>query len=312
MTYARNPRKTRVGASGLIKAAAAVLGSVLLANTALPQELELLSVENSTLIGGYTTRGNIHLVAPAGVGGALIDLSSNNPVKAAVPDSVLIHEGTRNHAFNVVTQTVLEDTWVTITASTGGHGLTVDVLLTTGGLTDVECDPVLCAGAIGEGEAWLSGPQATDVAVDLLSFDPLVASVPATAVVPAGQRFGGFFDIQAGMVAVSSTATIRAKLVNSIRLCTVTVHPGAASLTIEVRKNNGALQNNAGVTVVFADGTTLTGTTKNGYVSFGPPLPLGNANVFIRMPGAGVLSGPYPVTIQTCDRAFLALKLSNA
>lgn len=312
MIYARNPRKARVGASGLIKTATVVLGSVLLATIALPQELELLTVEHSTLIGGYTTRGNVHLVAPAPVGGATIDMSSNNPVKAAVPDSVLMHEGTRNHAFNVVTQTVLENTAVTITASIGGQRLTVDLLLTPGGLTDVECDPVLCSGTVGEGEAWLSGPQATDVTVDLLSFDPLVASVPATAVVPAGQRFGGFFDIQAGVVAVSSTATIRAKLVNSIRLCTVTVNPGSASLTIEVRKNNGSLQNNAGVTVVFADGTTLKGTTKNGYISFGPPFPLGNANVFIRMPGAGVLSGPYPVTIQSCDQAFLALKLSNA
>lgn len=310
--------KERAGLAGaslrsrsLNKVLAAVLGAALLTGSAFAQ-ISSFTTDDSTMVGGYTTRGNIRLVDPAPAGGASVDIASSNADKAYAATPVVVAAGTRNKSFNILTQTVLVDTLVTISVSYGGDTKSADILLTPGGLTDVECDPTLCSGEVGEGEAWLSGPQATDVTVDLLSFQPLVASVPATTVVPAGQRFGGFFDITAGVVATSTTATIRARLVNSIRLCTVTVSPYSASLTVEVRKNNGALVTNAGVTIVYEDGTTLTGKTKSGIVTFGPPIPVGNANVYVRMPGSGLVSGPFPVVIGGCEPTFLALKLSNA
>lgn len=311
--------KARAGVAGaslrgrsLIKVLAAVVGTTLLTGSAFAQISSFTTDDSTTLIGGYTTRGNIRLDNPAPAGGASVDVTSSNPAKAYAASPVLVAEGTRNKPFNILTQTVLVETPVTISVTYNGDTKSTDLILLPGGLTDAECDATLCSGEIGEGEAWLSGPQETDVTVDLLSFNPAVASVPASTVVPAGQRFGGFFDITAGVVAVSTSATIRARLVNSIRLCTVTVSPFAASLTVEVRKNSGALVNNAGVTIVYEDGTTFTGKTKSGVVTFGPTIPNGNANVYVRMPGSGLVSGPFAVTIGGCEPTHLALVLSNS
>lgn len=56
------------------------------------------------------------LPAPAGVGGALLALSSSNPAVATVPATVLVPQGAISVAFPVVTFPVAYTTSVTITA----------------------------------------------------------------------------------------------------------------------------------------------------------------------------------------------------
>ena len=89
--------------------------------------LRSISLSPAGVIGGTTSQGTLTLDGPAGVGGALVTLSSATPGVATVPASVTIAAGSTSGTFTVSTSRVSSPTMVAIT---GVHGATRTVTLT--------------------------------------------------------------------------------------------------------------------------------------------------------------------------------------
>lgn len=272
------------------------------------QNLVSVTLESDGVVGGVTVRGNVKLDAPAGAGGVIVQLTSSNSVKAAVPATVTVKEGTRNRAFNVLTQTCLINTDILISATLGGPTVTANLFLAPGGLTDMAVDQDLCSGEVGTGQVWLSAEPANDTSVSLRSSNPAVASVPDFVTVLTGSRFSEFFDITAGIVVVDSTATIRSRLGNALRYDTLTVHPDDPSLVITVLTSGGGARNNAEVVVTYSDLSTETITTGNdGLATFVNVIP-GAATYTVDPPGVTGPFGPFAITISGCEPTLVTFQ----
>jgi trimeric autotransporter adhesin len=89
--------------------------------------LRSISLSPASVPGGTTSQGTLTLDGPAGIGGALVTLSSATPGVATVPPSVTIAAGSTSGTFIVSTSTVSSSTMVAIT---GIHGATRTVTLT--------------------------------------------------------------------------------------------------------------------------------------------------------------------------------------
>src|SRR5882672_7823187 len=79
-----------------------------------------LSVSPQSVQGQVQPQATITLANAAPAGGAIVQLSSDNPTIARVPATVLIQQGSRSAAFLVDTSTVATATTVRITATYAG------------------------------------------------------------------------------------------------------------------------------------------------------------------------------------------------
>ena len=84
------------------------------------EALSALSLNPTTVRGGNTSVGTVTLTGPAPTGGLVVNLSSNNSSKAAVPSTVTVAAGNTTATFSITTATVNRKTVVTISASRGG------------------------------------------------------------------------------------------------------------------------------------------------------------------------------------------------
>ena len=82
--------------------------------------LSALSLNPTTVRGGNTSVGTVTLTGPAPAGGLVVNLSSNNSSKAAVPSTVTVASGNTTATFSITTATVNRKTVVTISASRAG------------------------------------------------------------------------------------------------------------------------------------------------------------------------------------------------
>jgi hypothetical protein len=82
--------------------------------------LSTFTLNPTTVAGGGTSTGTLTLTAPAPSGGAIISITSSNPVGAVVPSSVTIPPGVSSGSFAVATGAVSTTTAVTISAAYGG------------------------------------------------------------------------------------------------------------------------------------------------------------------------------------------------
>lgn len=101
-------------------------------------------------------------------------------------------------------------------------------------LTNVDINPTTVVGGnSSSGTIVMSAGPAGDAAISLSSSNPSVASVPATATVPANS-FTGSFVISTSAVAASTSVVITATYNGSSRTGTLTVTPaGASSVTLQ-------------------------------------------------------------------------------
>lgn len=285
--------------AGRVSTAVAVLAIGTVAARA--QNLVSVTLDTDSVVGGSTVRGNAKLDAAAGVGGVAVDLVSDNTAKAAVPAQVLVKAGTRNKAFNVLTQTVLSTVNVTISASMGGPSVTDTLEIVPGGLTEIFIDLDLCSLETGAGTVKLSAAATFDTAVALRSSNPAVATVPATVSVLTGNQVSEIFDIDAGTVAVDTPVSIRARLGNAIRIDTVTVHVDSPSLTINVLKANLTPSSNVVVTVTYSDlSVEVVNTDGNGDAVFVNVIK-GAATYTADPPGVAGPFGPFNINISACE-----------
>jgi photosystem II stability/assembly factor-like uncharacterized protein len=95
-------------------------GAIFFSNFSAPAPAMLLTLEPTRLVGGNPAQGTITLGNPAPAGGAVINLSSDNPAVATVQGSVTIAAGQRSASFTIQTAALppsTDDTKVRITAN---------------------------------------------------------------------------------------------------------------------------------------------------------------------------------------------------
>jgi hypothetical protein len=85
-----------------------------------PPAVASLTLNHTSITGGYSVTGTVKLAAPAPRGGTLVTLASSNTAVATTPASVFFGAGAIKKDFTVKTKVTSTTTVVTISAASGG------------------------------------------------------------------------------------------------------------------------------------------------------------------------------------------------
>ena len=152
-------------------------------------EANTVSLSSTSLRGPGTSTATVTLDGPALSPGAVVILTSSDPTVATVPASVTVLTAAVSATFTVTALSVAAATSTTITAAYGGANAIATLAVTpAAALYSVTLSPATVAGGNpSTATVTLNGLAPTGGAtVNLASSNTLVATVPASVVVPAG------------------------------------------------------------------------------------------------------------------------------
>jgi hypothetical protein len=203
-----------------------------------------LTVNPTAVAGGTASVGTVTLAGPAPAVGVEINVQSNLPLTASVPDSVIVPGGATSASFTVTTFPVASTTTVQLSAAMDNvfqfAAINVTPAAQAPSLSSVSVSPAsVGGGASSRGTVTLSAAAPSGGTVVTLSDNSSVTTVPASVTVPAGST-SATFTITTTSVTASTTATISAAFNGVTRTSSLTVNPvvpGAPSL---VAPANGA------------------------------------------------------------------------
>jgi hypothetical protein len=184
--------------------------------------------------GGTPGRGSVALVVPAPAGGAVVNLTTDNPSVIHVPASVNIAGGNSTISFNIDTSVVSTlPTGGNVTASVGG--VTKSIFVTVhpdpnapSVLQSVSFNPSTVTGGTNvTGTVLLNTPAPAGGTEATLSTSNTLARPPGVVTVPAGQTSVNF-TVPTSAVTSNTVVTISAIVGNSSQSASVTLTPGAA------------------------------------------------------------------------------------
>jgi hypothetical protein len=184
------------------------------------------------VIGGTPGRGSVGLVVPAPAGGAVVNLTTDNPSVLHIPPSVNIAGGNSTVSFTI-------DTSVVSTLPTGGNvtatvgGVTKSIFVTVhpdpnapSVLQSVSLNPNTVTGGTNiTGTVFLNTPAPAGGTEATLSSNGF-AQPPPVVTVPAGQTSVSF-TVTTSAVTRNTVATVSAIVGNSSQSASVTLTPGA-------------------------------------------------------------------------------------
>ncbi len=173
--------------------------------------LSSLSCSPGTVAAPGSANCTVTLSGPAPAGGAVVNLSSNNP-SVTVPGSATVTSGQTSVSFTATVAGISANLTAQISASYNG-GLQLFTLSATAAvqLTSVSCAPsALGSNASTTCTVTLSGAPATAVAVAITS-SSTVLSVPPTVTITLGQT-STTFSATTGTVGSTQAATVTATL----------------------------------------------------------------------------------------------------
>jgi Tol biopolymer transport system component len=260
-------------------------------------------------IGNVRQEGNqaiFHLTAPAPAGGAVVSLTSSDPVVAPVPATVTVPEGESQGQFPMFIKTVTAAETITITASYGGNSVSDSATVQPDPkVVSVTLDPTSVVGG-----AVNTGFSVATVTVDHPAPAPLVVSM---ATDNAHARLSDIHISQGGTtgqvnvntdpVASDETANISATAGGQTRSAALTIRSGTP---IQPAQPDVA-------TFTLTPNTVANGGTVQGKVTLASPAPTGGTtvrftqdlnapNVVRSVPDAvipaGGVSSTFPVTAQ--------------
>jgi trimeric autotransporter adhesin len=151
--------------------------------------LSSFTIAPPSIVGGFSTQGNVFLTGPAPVGGAVVSLSSNNTQFVQVPpsQSVTVQPGYTSAGFPITTSFTGGTVGATINASYNNtmYGAAVTVLpLVAAGVTFYPSS--VDAGSPAPFTVYLNGPAPAGASISLTSSNPSVLQVPGAVSVPTG------------------------------------------------------------------------------------------------------------------------------
>jgi len=198
----------------------------------------------TTIVGGDVAMGEVFLSAPAPVGGALVNLSSNSPF-ASVPKTVWVYERWSSLTFKIKTKQVTSPRTVTISAT---YGVTVSTSLTivakATALSSVRVNPTtVVGGSTAQGTANLTGPAPTGgLTVSLASDNQSVAGVPPSVTVPSGSSSANF-NVTTSTVVNETSAMISGAYSGATSGSSLTVQPPSSGAQFYVSPTGSASGN---------------------------------------------------------------------
>ncbi len=236
--------------------------------------LSTVTVNPTSVVGGTSSTGTVTLAAAAPAGGAVVNLSSNNPTAAHVPASVTVAAGATTATFTITTSPVASNTTATIAGTYGvtkTSGLTVTAPTLSGNGSGLTVSPTSVVGGISStGTVKLTGPApAGGAVVTLSSSNTAAAQVPASVTVAAGATTATFTIITspvASNTSVTITAifgvtrtaslTVTAETLSGVSLSPTSVIGGSSSTgTVTL---TGPASSNGAVVTLSSSNTTAT------------------------------------------------------
>lgn len=192
-------------------------------NVLVGSDINALSLNVGSVIGGNTATGTVSIANPAPSTGLTVNLKSGNSA-ASVPGTVQIPSGSTSANFSVSTSGVLADTTVTITADAGGAAKSANLIIKPAGLTSLILGPSsVTSGALASGLANLSGAGASGLKVTLKSSNTAVVVVPGYVQIDSGTK--GSFKVITYGVSAPTTVTVTATYKGVAKTDTITVNP---------------------------------------------------------------------------------------
>jgi len=235
-------------------------------------------VLSPTIVSGatWTFSNKVTLSAPAPSGGAVVAISSSNPIAAIGPASITVAAGATSATFKITTASVASSTAVTFSASYNGSVATAVLTVSPVALSSITLDPTSVGGGASTiaNRLTLNGPApAGGAVVSLSSSNAAVALTPSTVMIAAGVN-SATFTITTKPVTVSTPVTISATY-NGTKSAILTVSPVALS-SVTVKPTTVA-----GGTAIAVITATLNG-----------PAPSGGATVGVSSNNTTVASAP--------------------
>jgi hypothetical protein len=193
--------------------------------------ISALSVAPSQVNNGASATGTVSL-AFADPAPTTVQLFSDHPEAAQVPQSVIVPAGQTQTTFTITTNAAAAPTIVQITAAVGNTPRTANLSVNPAPppgptLSSVSVTPTSTTGGSGvTGTVTFTGPMTDGANVQMTSSNPAVASVPSEVVVNAGAA-SSTFAVTTSSVAAQTPVTITATWFGIKRSTTLTVTPGA-------------------------------------------------------------------------------------
>ena len=193
--------------------------------------LTSISVSPATVGAGQSATGTVRLGAPAPAIGVAVNLSSNLPLTAHVPDSVTIPGGATSATFPITTFPT-HTTSVQLNAQMDAAFLSSSITVTEApsgpSLSAISVSPAsVVGGNSSTGTVTLSAAAPGGGIVVSLSDSSSATSVPSTVTVPAGAT-SRTFTVTTSAVTTTTSSTITATFGGASRTVTLTVTPAAA------------------------------------------------------------------------------------
>ena len=239
-----------------------------------------LSLDPPSVVGGEPSIGTVSLTTAAGLGGALIGLTSSNPGVASVPSGVPVAQGSLSASFTIDTSAVTESTQVTIGATAAGTTQTATLTVRPRALSSLTLNSTSVLGGTScTGTVTLNTSAPSEgFPVTLTTSDPAVASVPATVLVAQGET-SAQFTVTTTVVSTPTPVTVSASAGGAIRTAGIEVGPLAlASVSLDPTSVSG--------------GAVVTGT-----VALNGPAPGGGVTVALSSSASNVATVPSAVVV---------------
>lgn len=207
-------------------------GSTALAHLTLFPLLSAVQFEG-TVPGGQPATGTVFLSSGAPSGGLVVSLSSLDTSLATVPASVTVPAGQSSATFTANTSPVSQFTFVEIRASATGTTVAANLFLSVSRApTSVTLTPDTIVGpGTVTGKVTLASASTESALVDLVSSNPVLATVPFNVIVPAGET-SAMFAVNVAQVTTTSIVQISATYENVTKSGTLTINPPGGDPTL--------------------------------------------------------------------------------
>ena len=216
-----------------------------------------LAVAPTTIAGGNTAVGTVHLSLKAPVGGAEVHLQSSDP-SVVVPAYVMVGGNATSEIFPVKTSAVSVSKTIVITGTSGGQTITATLTVVPSQVESLSFVPINVSGGLSSvGTITLNGAAPGGGANIILSSNNGAVKAPSSVVVPAGNTSVNFTATTTA-VPVSITALVSASFGGGSAQSSLIVTP-APTLTRLTIQPQAVLGGNAATGSVTLDGPAPSG-----------------------------------------------------
>lgn len=192
-------------------------------NITVPQ-LESVTLNPSTVLGGTTSTGTVKLTNRALSPGAGIALTSSSPSLAQVPASVSIPTGFLSTTFTITTAPTPVNVTVQISARFAAVTKSANLTIRVPALNwiNVTYNPVLGGEQNSSGWVYLDGPAQTPAVIALSSSNAAAANVQSSVTIPTGAKVARYV-ITTGIIESTTVVTITATYLTVTKTTTIRV-----------------------------------------------------------------------------------------